>query len=115
VRVERSGRDPVLAGEHLWQEPMGTIWQHSVTTAKNLLHHQASAGGTSIFALSRSSLTACETPPGFSRWYLNFLTIDLERLVCESLTSCEVETPPAEAGGVKLTQLDWLRGNYLIE
>src|ERR1044072_2747536 len=72
VRIERSGREPVLAGEHLWQEPMGTIWQHSVTTAKNLLHHQASAGGTSILALSRSSLTACETPPGFSRWYFNF-------------------------------------------
>ena len=46
VRAEDVGRDPVLAGEHLWQQPLGTLWQDSVATGAK-----------------KSS-----TPPGFSRW-----------------------------------------------
>src|SRR5690242_3389865 len=49
------------------------------------------------------------TPPGFSRWYFNFSATTKAKNLCDcrasarscpSWCSCEIESPPAKAGGV---------------
>ena len=94
-----------------------SILQHSDHSGGDPAFIVSLAGGSSISQLDTSP-TAARTPPGFSRWYFNFLArvSELHRYVCQlvklklywlkpggvpdglaAFCSYEVELPPAKA------------------
>jgi len=59
-----------------------------------LVHHRASAGGTSTSQLQTTPIALLWTPPRFRRWYFNFIATNGSALPRHSF---EVEAPPAKA------------------